>query len=91
MIWHGVQSQAGGKGSFRAVSHTKEVGYYFLEHRELVSSSRSDRERFAFWMAEQRDVLEDLKKTDCKVYQLGAVVRVHKKDDEDYEDFFVRV
>lgn len=71
MMWHGAQSQARGKGPIRVVSHTKEVGYYSLEHRELVSSSRSDRERFAFWMDEQRGMLEvDLKMTDCKGYQL---------------------
>lgn len=89
-IWHGVQSQARGKRPFRPVSHTKEVRYYSLGHRELGSLSRSERERSAFWMAEQRGVLQDLKMTDCKGYELGAVARVHMKDIEDCEDFFVR-
>lgn len=70
MMWQGVQSQAREKGSFRAVSHTKEVRYS-LEHRELVSSNRSDMERFAFWMDEQRGVLEvELKMADWKGYHL---------------------
>ena len=36
--------------SFRAACHTREVGYCSLENRELPKLSRSETERFVFWM-----------------------------------------
>lgn len=49
IMWQIMQSQARGIGSFRAMGHMEEAGYYSLEDRELL---KCNVERFALWMDE---------------------------------------